>query len=965
MAAKLLHSLTDDNPDLRKQIGCMTGILHLFDRHNAIATKQISHKRLPPGHSVDMVSTLHHHEKATESSLNENTNDKQSVATESSGDSLSSCSSSLSSLVCNKTAELEARINVLETPSSYSERQPFNIKHVVKDSIHREVRTSFIKITDVDDFDHGPRHPPMFKCAEISSRVARNQKQEIQIDMEESFRVLAKLKDASRNFNEATTGCPRSSYENEAKRGKSLISRDSPRLSYDGRDRSRFSFESRSLKSSPKLKELPRLSLDSRTTVCRNVPNSSCSTDKAPELHQKRLPSVVAKLMGIETLPDSSLATDTQCGGESFAKPLESRNLKSSPRQTKNLDLIKRPIPNSRLPIETAPWRKLAGAQVPKSTAFRPGPEPSSSAYGEVETRLKDLELQQSSKDLRALKKILEAIQSRALSEIGMEEQGSVFGIQRNQEPSSSSSNQKTRLMSQRNRRSNVAESPIIIMRPAKPVDKSVISTSTIPMDRFPVLHKLRNEGFQDSKKGSSNSQTRARFLKNTQKDLPVVTSEKKPISRHIRSPQTSSKPQVVLKESTSTTSSIKSSDSVSPRLRLRKVEVEKRSHPPKSNANKPKRKMKETKSSNIRQCDEQSSEMSNESRSLSCQSDDMTSKMDIEVHSSIQSTKIDVDQRQAMEAAELLTTSSVKKLSMMAIGEDGSTIEQDALAVEHPSPVSVLDDSLYRDDEPSPVKKITTILDASLKGDDCLDSNERHSEDQCNLSDDIFVNRSVLNRNVEINNMKFENIDDLIQKIRHLNSHHDEAEKDYIALLCENTNPDHRYISEILLASGLLLQDLGSDLTTFQLHPSGNPINPELFYVLEKTKAGSSPAISSYSNRECKLIFDAVNEILVENLAVIDGGVPEPWLKPTKTAKEALTGQMILKQLCNEIEQLQSKKFECNLDEEKKDSKSILQDDVMRQPKRWTDFRGDIYDVVLDVERLIFKDLVNEIVIQ
>ena len=251
------------------------------------------------------------------------------------------------------------------------------------------------------------------------------------------------------------------------------------------------------------------------------------------------------------------------------------------------------------------------------------------------------------------------------------------------------------------------------------------------------------------------------------------------------------------------------------------------------------------------------------------------------------------------------------------------------------------------------------------LLGDDCVDSNERRSEDQCNLSDDIFVNRSVLNRNVEIDNMKFENIDDLIQKLRHLNSHHDEAEKDYIALLCENTNPDHRYISEILLASGLLLQDLGSDLTTFQLHPSGNPINPELFYVLEKTKAGSSPAISSNSNRERKLIFDAVNEILIENLAVIDGGAPEPWLKPTKIAKEALSGQMILKQLCNEIEQLQSKKFECNFDEEKNDSKSILQDDVMRQPRRWTDFRGDIYDVVLDVERLIFKDLVNEIVIQ
>lgn len=58
MAGKLLHSLADDNPDLRKQIGCMTGIFNLFDRHNAITTKRISHKRLPPGNYLNYVYFL-------------------------------------------------------------------------------------------------------------------------------------------------------------------------------------------------------------------------------------------------------------------------------------------------------------------------------------------------------------------------------------------------------------------------------------------------------------------------------------------------------------------------------------------------------------------------------------------------------------------------------------------------------------------------------------------------------------------------------------------------------------------------------------------------------------------------------------------------------------------------------------------------------------------------------------------
>lgn len=50
MAAKLLHSLADDNPDLQKQIGCMTGIFQLFDRHPTLtARRSSSQKKFPYG----------------------------------------------------------------------------------------------------------------------------------------------------------------------------------------------------------------------------------------------------------------------------------------------------------------------------------------------------------------------------------------------------------------------------------------------------------------------------------------------------------------------------------------------------------------------------------------------------------------------------------------------------------------------------------------------------------------------------------------------------------------------------------------------------------------------------------------------------------------------------------------------------------------------------------------------------
>lgn len=255
------------------------------------------------------------------------------------------------------------------------------------------------------------------------------------------------------------------------------------------------------------------------------------------------------------------------------------------------------------------------------------------------------------------------------------------------------------------------------------------------------------------------------------------------------------------------------------------------------------------------------------------------------------------------------------------------------------------------------------------VTGDDAQDSNETPGEDLWQNTENLSNSKGP-GLTSEINRKKLENIENLVQKLRRLNSNHDEARTDYIASLCENTSPDHRYISEILLASGLLLRDLGSGLTTFQLHPSGYPINPELFFVLEQTKASSlqpkdecslEKAANAKSDKEKlhrKLIFDTVNEILVGKLASVSVSF-EPWLKPEKLAKKTLNAQKLLKELCNEIEQFQTKKLECSFEVEDDSLKSILWEDVMCRSGSWTDLSG----VVLDVERSIFKDLVDEVV--
>ncbi|KAM1295808.1 hypothetical protein TB1_014944 [Malus domestica] len=1064
MAAKLLHSLADDNPDLQKQIGCMNGILQLFDRQHALTGRRVSHhKRLPSGNShfsngglEREYNNAYYRQTAPELNLNKSENETKRISAESSRASFSSVCSSLSSLDYNKTAQPGTssfdRSIFPETPprdltnqscmSPKPGRQSLDLRDVVKDSMHREIRALSVKTTTKEEsaghavkHRDSPRPLQLSKSVEGSIEVGINGKQNVPADLRESLRVLAKLQEAPWSNDDARDH-PRSSYELKDSSWNTLT-KDAPRFSYDGRERNRLSLDSRdAFKATPKLKELPRHSLDGREGSMRSstsdsksyqrsksFQNSGNSNDRDPNLPQSsgshnRPPSVVAKLMGLEALPDSALTSDSHLiktclvkDIDPFSKPLKLNNLQrpmpmrisyttrnslkepSSPRW-KNPDLVMRPISSSRFPIEPAPWKMQDGSQGSQKPSSKPvkvqarTSDSFPSVYSEIEKRLKDLEFKQSGKDLRALKQILEAMQAKGLLETKKEEQASNFGTQKDSESKCTSSNLNSKSTNQRNTSDHVVasttrgaassgsfESPIVIMKPAKLVEKSGIPTSSlISVDGLSDARTLQRRRSTDNKTGSTSSRTvKDQYPKNSRKESAVSSTDKKTSGRNIRSIQS-------LPKDTAGSSSVKSSGSVSPRLQQKKLELAKSSRPPtppsdsKKSRRQSSRQSTESgspggklrpKSSNLQQGDDQLSEISNESRSLSFEGDDL----DMEVTSIVRAAEINGSQSPCLRAAEYLASGSMQQKSSPRLEEYGSVAELAIVGPEHPSPVSVLDNSAYRDDAPSPVKQMPN----ALQGNSAEDSKHSEGEDQWNPADKLDSMGSGLTS--EINRMRLKNIENLVQKLSRLNSNHDEARTDYIASLCENTNPDHRYISKILLDSGLLLRDLGSSLTTFQLHPSGHPINPELFYVLEQTKASSLLAkeecvpekvtipVQEGEKFHRKLIFDAVNEILVDKLNLA-GIPPVPWLKPDKLAKKTLNAQKLLKELSSDIEQLQAKKPECSLEDEGDGLKNILWEDVMHRSESWTIFHGDISGVVLDVERLIFKDLVNEIVI-
>ncbi|KAL9271064.1 LONGIFOLIA 2-like protein [Drosera capensis] len=1044
MAAKLLHSLADDNPDLQKQLGCWTGIFQIFDGRNVLSGRRISGQSykglLPPGHSRLTSDSDAYNQDSTGRNSTKYLPDKR-PSTESSRASFSSSSrsSSFSSLDCGRINQPEAssfdRIIFPDTPASDAVitqpsgtsrlgRHSMDFRDVVKDSVSRE---SHRPSAQAASREQGAGHVGNQKS---SKHPQMNLKHGLPADLKESLRVLAKLREAPIYYKE--NEAPRSSFE--LNDGSDL--KDAPRHSYDGRETSRLS---------QKIKDLPRLSLDSRertlqhssydsksTVTPRNMqrgsdggyervlsPNRSLTT-------QSRGASIVAKLMGLEALTDAAPSTTKQLGpirtfstednGQSSmpsksADIYQSLRLPTSPKgsrkepaspQWKNQDGVMKPVASSKFPMEPAPWKHIdvslaSQKQAGKQAKF-------SSIYSDIERKLKDVEFKPSGKDLRALKQIIETMQAKGLmgstkgaSTVNIETKTGVEKSLKVPEMNSGSLRRDphdTRAiasMVKQKGSSTGSYSPIVIMKPAR-----LVRTSVIPDHGLPG-HRTNYVVVKDQGSNSSASERTAKdpVTKGSRSDGTASPSGKKTSSRSSGAAPTSMRSLSSPKENTP--SSVGNSGSTSPRLMQRKLESDKRSRPPTPEASRRRNQSNNQPSesgspgggrspkSNLQTKDTQLKESSSNSRILSCHGDHTSSQsVDsnsvVELTGSKRLTHLTHCQSSSSEASKCSVSGQVQG-SYERLRRDDQRRDCISSARESsvPSPVSVLDPSDYREGSPSPVKHVPRDL-----GEGKITSLDKNLDDRpWDSFDETSSNAGLSMHSSEMSRQKLQSIDNLVQKLRRLNSTHDEACTDYIASLCEKSSPDHRYVSEILLASGLLLRDLSSSMGLFQLHPSGHPINPELFFVLEQTKAKTVrvtpepeyPILSTPDPDKLhrKLMFDTVNEILARKFASAMLP-PKPWFRCDKLSW-SLNAQKLLRELCAEIDQLRPQELKCcsleddnDVHGEKQEGDGfldrILCEDLTHRRGRWIDFYGDIPVVVLDIERSIFKDLVNEIVV-
>ncbi|XP_044504891.1 protein LONGIFOLIA 2-like [Mangifera indica] len=1025
MSAKLLRSISDENPDLPKQIGCMNGIFQLFDRHRFLSGRCIhrSQKRLPPGQkdnngakskSSSQPPTGKHVKKAMK--------EKQKVSTESSRTSFSSssCSSSFSSIDCNKQAQTETssygQTNVAGAPvrdspvhqpndSLQLSRQPVDIRNFVKDSMYREARGISIK-TRIKENDAGgqilkymdsPR--PLQQPKPIKSRFSC---------VNEEFQVLGKLREAPRKSNEQKDG---------------FAVKDTPRFSYDSRE-SREAF-----KSIIKLKELPRLSLDGRERSmrgstaemksnylirdlqrgdgnCRNIFNQ----EQEPGSH-KGPSSVVAKLMGLETFPDSMSTDGNQPGhtktasyGEcdSFSRisrtadsnkqngiggsPRNSTREPVSPRM-KNADSAKKSIANCKAPIEPAPWRLLDGSkgQIPtfKSRETQTNaPNSSLSVYGEIEKRLAQLEFKKSGKDLRALKQILAAMQkTKEVLESRKEDQPPTIVPRTG---NNNSIDQSSRLANSKNQEGDnqtsatvkgngsprSIKSSTVDMKAAKCIEKaSNFASSVILPENLSGLQGIRIGESSDSRKESDDKQTATDPTQRIIHQRDPSSQKLHPINKNasaktLRSAQCLKNPQLTAGKSKSRASS----KPANPRLQQKKLGLERQSHSTILSSDFSKTRSQPIESgpphrrcrlqySQVQQSDDQMSDVSSDLRDLSHQGDasslrsesniSIASHVDIEVTSIDRSNKIPGGFFQQQD----------QKDRAPRCNENWSMAEPTKIGQEQPSPVSVLNTTFYRDEPPSPVEKIShPFRDVEAVNSDEAEWIAADLNHLSNCRKPSFSSEDY--RGIE-------NAQHLVPNLIHRTPTHEKPIIDEIAPIHDSTNPDHRYISKILLASGLL-RDFEASIMAIQLHPSGHLINPNLFYVLEQTEASTKllndkgmKVINSEPTPEKarrKLVFDAVNEILVQKLVLARSS--NQWFSASKAAKKSIRLQL-LRGLCSEVDCQQVKQSNCNLGDED----DTLRQDLMHGSMIWAGYESEISCLVLDVERLIFKDLISELV--
>lgn len=660
-----------------------------------------------------------------------------------------------------------------------------------------------------------------------------------------------------------------------------------------------FELKEGSMKTSWKFcKEMPRLSLDSRAVVdskgslCpREIrpDNGTNSIDESFE-KQRRSPSVIARLMGLEQLPtsDPSSSPDTVTKPQLRRSASESRvsrdlfhsrlttdgnNFQAKETIQTNRQSVELNLPNNCV-REIASNRNAQNGRVMESMKYSTRnqkndtaktsqwkspqqrrsffdsadffPEPKQTAvpvYGDTEKSLKLRGMDEKTKDLESLKHLLEALQLK--------------GLLHSKRPLNRDS-QRNFVYDQ----SILSHDPnIVLMKPWRPPSSNRRFGNDFGGNRYtgelsPSVSPRKERGVLDrsgrSPVRARNSPTASRIENNSKNSNTIV--KRKPLSIETQ------------RRSYESSESRRNSPINSPKLTPKRSGSDHNSVTNRSPRSKRSTEMVYTKEKVSRNifAEDESSSFSESSGSTTSQSDPERSKME-----------------EYREGKSLLARCD--KL-LHSIAEMNSINESHASSNSVlPSPVSVLDSAFDKDESssPSPVMK------------------------RCIFFKDLTVDLEDDNWSSIISPATSTKDDEFI-----------------------SDDSDFTYISEILQASRYL------------------PDDSNVFLFLEKQQYLNGNDTSKGAKLRRKLVFDIVVEILDRNREL------PPWKAITITE----SGKP-LKQICSELQKIREPETAENLLDP---ICTVLKGDLAGN-NGWDDQPVEVSETVLNLERLMFKDLVSD----
>ncbi|CAN6184375.1 unnamed protein product [Urochloa humidicola] len=917
-------AFTDDARDLDRQMGCMAGIFQIFDRQRLITGSgrrggRQAQKRLPPPSALEnSVSKSSSNVPAQSSStskivlektFSKCTTENSSLSIESSRASSSSSScSSFSSLDGNKSVQqelpyineelfvqrsLKSSPSLKETDMNTKSGLPnVGFRDIVKDSINRDsggltVKTSVQEARRNGQCKDSPR--PLLLSKSMDGTCI--------IGIDRSTKVPATITESNRHLQEQS------------------------RFSCDDRRLLRPAETQESKRPSSRLKELPRLSLDSRKeSLSPSSRQKNFSYKRTDDIlldtlrpqdspSHRRANSVIAKLMGLEEATDATgvLTADNHEASRSPrpAQVTQHEHPSRSPRRTcqdscmlqlKNESSVLKTKPSPRILTEAAPWRQQErSANNIKAQQCREGEgrPRTASVYADIERRLGGLDfLECNYKDFRALR-ILGSLNAKDAKSQNDSNDRSVAAQRTGYDLATDPGN---------------FQLPIVVMKPARTTEKPGVSLASVA----PIagLRSLRKLPARDSSFTGTNDKIHLRTSRAQSRSVEPVSSASSP----------------------------KPTGSSSPRSAQKKAESERRSRPPVSPKS-PSKKSNEAVSPKGRIRSKPSQVKSHQDEVLPSTRSRISLAKQVDV-SIMDCPKPPGVSSSFVQPCNVATASSPKGPSIL--GSDQNIHSLDNI----PSPVSVLDTSFYH-------KRIS----------DSFKDGETHSSDEC-WNPNSLPDTPQSKASSEVNQIKPENLEVLIQKLEQLQSMNEEAANIKEVMASVTANKDHQYIYEILLASGLLHKELTFTALPGLLQPSSYLINPELFLILEQTKPDTASKFQNNSGaKKCsqpctgklhrRLVFDMVNETIAQKMNICRlGSHPVKFIQPRK-----LSGWQLFKDLCTEVDRL------TKFSEEGENENMLVNEDII-DGKDWMGFDTEIHGMALQIERSIFKDLIDEVII-